>query len=93
MRRLQHHALLACLFPACMALVCCARQAAPPSAPPPNSPPPAIAYEAHVAAGGIVPAGGVLRNPHEGDAAVARNGGLLFTAMNCDGCHGASGSG
>jgi cytochrome c oxidase cbb3-type subunit 3 len=34
-----------------------------------------------------------LRNPHAGDAAVARSGALLFIAMNCDGCHGAEGSG
>ena len=34
-----------------------------------------------------------LRNPHAGDAAVVRNGALLFTAMNCDGCHGTGGSG
>lgn len=90
MRRRQHPAFLAC-----MALVSCARQAPPPSSPTPspNSPPPAIAYEAHLAAGGVVPAGGVLRNPHDGDAAVAGNGALLFTAMNCDGCHGAGGSG
>jgi cytochrome c oxidase cbb3-type subunit 3 len=69
----------------------CARPAAPPAAA--SQTPPAIAYEAHVAAGGIVPAGGVLRNPHAGDAAVAKGGALLFTAMNCDGCHGTAGSG
>jgi len=34
-----------------------------------------------------------LRNPRAGDAAVVRNGALLFTAMNCDGCHGAQGIG
>src|SRR2546430_11645176 len=54
---------------------------------------PAIAYEAHLAAGVRVPAGATLRNPHEGDAAVAKNGASLFTAMNCDGCHGTDGSG
>jgi cytochrome c oxidase cbb3-type subunit 3 len=75
-----------------VALASCARQAAPP-APPASSPPPAIAYSAHVAAGGIAPAGGLLRNPHAGDSAVARNGALLFTAMNCDGCHGSGGGG
>src|SRR5579863_9515408 len=35
--------------------------------------PPAIAYEAHVAAGGLVPPGGTLHNPHQGDKAVAAN--------------------
>jgi cytochrome c oxidase cbb3-type subunit 3 len=55
--------------------------------------PPAVAYTAHVTAGGNLPPGGTLRNPHEGDAAVAKNGALLFTAMNCDGCHGADAAG
>jgi cytochrome c oxidase cbb3-type subunit 3 len=75
------------------ALAACARTAAPPAAPAAGAPPPAIAYEAHLAAGGIVPAGGTLRNPHTGDAAVVKNGALLFTAMNCDGCHGTDGAG
>lgn len=57
------------------------------------APPPAVAYEAHVAAGGLVPPGGTLHNPHQGDKAVAANGALLFTAMNCDGCHGPDASG
>jgi cytochrome c oxidase cbb3-type subunit III len=72
----------------CLALVACgAHKTAAPS-PATASSPPAIVYEAHVAAGGIAPAGASLRNPHEGDATVAKNGALLFTAMNCDGCHG-----
>jgi len=29
-----------------------------------------------------------LHNPYSGDAGVAKNGGQLFSAMNCDGCHG-----
>jgi cytochrome c oxidase cbb3-type subunit III len=57
------------------------------------APPPAVAYEAHVAAGGLVPPGGTLHNPHQGDKAVAANGALLFTAMNCDGCHGPNATG
>lgn len=73
-------------------LAACTQQAAPPAASA-SAPPPAIAYEAHLAAGGIVPAGGALRNPHAGDAAVAKNGALLFTTMNCDGCHGTDASG
>src|SRR5580658_303847 len=77
----------------CASLASCARTAAPPPAPGAAVPPPAIAYEAHLAAGGIAPPGGVLRNPHAGDAAVAKNGALLFTAMNCDGCHGTDGAG
>jgi cytochrome c oxidase cbb3-type subunit 3 len=55
--------------------------------------PPATHYEAHVAAGGVAPPGGTLHNPHQGDAAVAKNGALLFTTMNCDGCHGGDASG
>lgn len=53
----------------------------------------AIAYESHVAAGGSIPPGGALVNPHAGDPAVAQNGKQLFAAMNCDGCHGTEGSG
>lgn len=80
------------LLLACMALGACARSA-PPPAPGASPAPPAIAYEAHVAAGGIAPAGGVLRNPHAGNAVVAKAGAQLFTAMNCDGCHNLGGSG
>ena len=75
----------------CMILAACARSAPPGSAA--SAAPPAVAYEAHVAAGGIAPGGGELRNPHAGDAAVAKAGAQLFTAMNCDGCHGLGGSG
>ncbi len=66
----------------------------PHTAPEPQSTvPPAVAYEAHVVAGETAPPGGSLRNPHEGDPAVARSGALLFNAMNCDGCHGSDASG
>jgi mono/diheme cytochrome c family protein len=77
----------------CAVLASCARTAAPPPAQGAAGAPPAVAYEAHLAAGGIAPPGGVLRNPHAGDAAVAKNGALLFTAMNCDGCHGTDAAG
>lgn len=70
----------------------CQRPGAP-SAAATSASPPAIAYQAHIAAGGIPPAGGTLTNPHSGDAAVARNGALLFTTMNCDGCHGTDAAG
>jgi cytochrome c oxidase cbb3-type subunit III len=73
-------------------LACTRESSGPPSARG-AAPPPAVHYDAHLAAGGIVPAGAVLRNPHAGDAATARSGAQLFTAMNCDGCHGAQGSG
>ena len=55
--------------------------------------PPAVAYEAHIAAGGREPPAGTLANPHAGDEAAARNGAQLFNAMNCDGCHGAGATG
>jgi cytochrome c oxidase cbb3-type subunit 3 len=85
-------ALTALALLACAGVAACGRTAAPPAASA-SAPPPAIAYPAHLAAGGVVPSGGVLRNPHAGDAAVVKNGALLFTAMNCDGCHGTDGSG
>ena len=76
----------------CVALAACARQAAAP-AQSTSAAPPAVASEAHLAAGGIIPSGGTLTNPHAGDAAVAKNGALLFSTMNCDGCHGGGASG
>jgi len=76
----------------CLTLAACARSASPP-APAASPVSPAIAYEAHVAAGGIAPAGGTLENPLAGDAAVAKAGEKLFSAMNCDGCHNLGGSG
>ena len=76
----------------CLAVASCSRHAAVPSQQA-GTPPPAIRYEAHLAAGGIAPPGAALRNPDQGDPAVAKKGALLFTAMNCDGCHGGDGSG
>jgi len=75
----------------CAALSGCAKYQAPAAQAAPS--PPAVRYEAHLAAGEIAPSGATPRNPHAGDAAVARSGALLFTAMNCDGCHGEAGSG
>ena len=76
----------------CLAVTSCSRQAAAPSQEA-GAPPPATRFESHIAAGGIAPPGAALRNPHQGDPAVAKKGALLFTAMNCDGCHGGEGSG
>ena len=75
----------------CALAGCGARNAA--VSQPADSAPPAIRYEAHLAAGGELPKGAVLANPAHGDAAKAQAGGALFTAMNCDGCHGGAGSG
>ena len=76
----------------CVMLAACERQHAGP-APQGDSAPPAIRYEAHLAAGGLAPVGGALQNPHAGDPAAANRGQQLFTAMNCDGCHGGAGAG
>jgi cytochrome c oxidase cbb3-type subunit 3 len=80
------------LFLSLSVLAACGRQSATP-APETSAAPPAVRYEAHLAAGGVAPPGGTLRNPHQGDAAIAKNGALLFTTMNCDGCHGGDGAG
>jgi cytochrome c oxidase cbb3-type subunit 3 len=73
------------------ALLSCRQQHATPQ--PAAGAPPGIAHESHIVAGDVAPATSTLRNPHAGDAEVARSGALLFTAMNCDGCHGTGGSG
>jgi cytochrome c oxidase cbb3-type subunit III len=72
-------------------LASCSRQQAP--APAPAAAPPAIHYEAHIYPGGQRPNGPPLSNPVRGDANAAKNGSLLFTAMNCDGCHGGDAGG
>jgi cytochrome c oxidase cbb3-type subunit 3 len=51
-------------------------------------PPLAVRHDEHVFAGGAVPPATVVRNPYRGDSASARHGEQLFSAMNCDGCHG-----
>jgi len=52
------------------------------------APPPSIIYDDHVNAGGAVPPGARLVNPLARDAEAVRTGGQIFSAMNCDGCHG-----
>jgi cytochrome c oxidase cbb3-type subunit 3 len=71
----------------------CARQETPAAAAGPPPAPPAVRYEDHIAAGGNLPPGATLQNPHAGDAAVAKSGALLFVTMNCDGCHGGDAAG
>lgn len=76
----------------CLAAVSCGQQAAaPPSAS--ESKLSAVSYEAHIVAGAVPPPGVELTNPHNADPAVAKQGALLFSAMNCDGCHGGDASG
>lgn len=78
------------LVPAC-ALLACTRQRESPAAT--TAAPPAVRYESHLAPADKLPPGATPTNPHAGDAAVAKQGALLFTTMNCDGCHGGDASG
>ena len=55
--------------------------------------PPAVRHDDHVFAGGIAPAGATMQNPFTGDTKAAAAGSQLFTAMNCDGCHGGGATG
>ncbi len=93
--RFNRHAMMYLL--AAVLLGACTQKAAPAGtaadAPQAAAAPPAIRYEAHVSAGGMPPPAAQLHNPHEGDPAVAKSGALLFTAMNCDGCHGGDAAG
>lgn len=79
----------------CSALVACAQHGAAPSSSSANAAPspPAIAYEAHINAGGLAPGANELKNPYGADLNAAKNGAALFVAMNCDGCHGGDGAG
>jgi len=53
-----------------------------------------VSHAEHIQPGGVpIPRGMVLRNPYEGNAAVAATGAKLFVAYNCIDCHGADGSG
>ena len=53
-----------------------------------RSAPPAVSYDQHVDAGGVAPPAGTLENPLKDDKQAAEDGGKLFSAFNCDGCHG-----
>jgi cytochrome c oxidase cbb3-type subunit 3 len=76
----------------CALLIACAKHESP-SSPATSEALPAIRYEAHVPAGGRQPNGAAPANPVRGDATSVKNGAVLFTAMNCDGCHGGDASG
>jgi cytochrome c oxidase cbb3-type subunit III len=79
----------------CALLVSCGRREASGQTPTDASgPPPGIRYEAHLSAGDHPPpVGAVPVNLFRDDPAAAKSGSMLFTAMNCDGCHGGDGSG
>jgi cytochrome c oxidase cbb3-type subunit 3 len=55
--------------------------------------PPAIAYESYPRAGGSDPPAGRLANLLTSDSQMIKDGEKLFSAMNCDGCHGVGGLG
>ncbi|PYO29139.1 MAG: hypothetical protein DMD73_02995, partial [Gemmatimonadetes bacterium] len=55
--------------------------------------PPAVRHDEHVFAGGAAPNAVRWENPHRGDRRAAAEGAKIFTAMNCDGCHGGAGVG
>src|SRR4051794_13516253 len=55
----------------------------------PRPNPPSIAYQSYLRAGGFDPPSGKLANPLTRNSQVVENGEKLFSAMNCDGCHGA----
>ena len=52
-----------------------------------SPPPPSVRYEMNIPAGGSLPAAADLKNPLKGDKVAADEGGKLFGAFNCDGCH------
>jgi len=52
--------------------------------------PPAVRSDEHVDAGGAAPPAGTLKNPLAGNKEAAEEGGKLFSAFNCDGCHAGS---
>jgi cytochrome c oxidase cbb3-type subunit 3 len=49
--------------------------------------PPAVIYGEHIPVGGNAPPGDSLKNPLKNDAKAAEDGGKMFGAFNCDGCH------
>jgi cytochrome c oxidase cbb3-type subunit III len=55
--------------------------------------PASVSYAGRVNIGGTPPKGGDYRNPDAGNARLAEQGGKVFTAMNCDGCHGVGATG
>jgi cytochrome c oxidase cbb3-type subunit 3 len=55
--------------------------------------PASVRHDQHVSAGGAIPPAAALTNPLRTDSAVVRQGERLFSAMNCDGCHGAGATG
>src|SRR5207253_3016253 len=55
--------------------------------------PPEVGHDEHVFAGGAAPTAVRWQNPYRRDQRAAAEGAKIFTAMNCDGCHGGAGAG
>lgn len=49
--------------------------------------PPPVRSDEHVDAGRTPPPAGTLQNPYKDNKQAAEDGGKLFSAFNCDGCH------
>jgi cytochrome c oxidase cbb3-type subunit 3 len=49
--------------------------------------PPPVRSPEHVEAGRAAPPAGTLQNPYKDNKQAAEEGGKLFSAFNCDGCH------
>src|SRR5439155_458586 len=54
---------------------------------------PEVRHDEHVFAGGAAPTAVRWQNPYRRDQRAAAEGAKIFTAMNCDGCHGGAGAG
>lgn len=67
--------------------------AAPPEQKEPPSVPPKALHKKHVFAGKTPPPSTARENPFAGDPTAVASGKQLFSAMHCDGCHGAGGAG
>src|SRR5213082_1279520 len=74
----------------CAALAACGRATTPADQ---RAGLPAVRHDEHVFAGGAAPEAVRWENPYRGDKRAAEEGAKIFTAMNCDGCHGGAGVG
>ena len=74
-----------------LALVACNRPPGPAASSPGG--PPAVRNDAIVSAAGMAPPAATLTNPLAGDAQSVSQGEQIFSAMNCDGCHGIGATG
>jgi cytochrome c oxidase cbb3-type subunit III len=89
---MRRRVILAALAFAAAAAAACGKSNAPIAAGGTGTPP-AVRRDDRVFAGGIAPAAYTFPGPFAGGAQAAKEGGELFTSMNCDGCHGGGGTG